>query len=268
MTYETVGVNTGTSEAKALVHGGSANIKPSTFTEIDASTSIDSDGFWVYCGVNTTSNADSLIDIATGAAGLEVILIADLLFSSGDIQGESNLIYVPISIASGTRLSARHQNRGTSGTVDVAIILTTDSGLDVTAFTACDTMGAVTSDSGGTQIDPGAVAHTKNSPYVEIVASTANTYKALIVAIGQIQNTSIAGAHFLFDVAIGASGSEIDFLSNLSFSGGSTSDTFQPKIFGPFACDIPSGLRLSVRGQSSTTNGVDRLFDVVLYGVH
>ncbi|KKK55824.1 hypothetical protein LCGC14_3070670 [marine sediment metagenome] len=171
MTYETVGVNTGTSEATALAHGGSANTKNSTFTQIDASTSITVDGFWVYCGVNSSSaGIDSLIDIATGASASEVILIGDILFSSGDGQGESNLIYFPISIASGTRISARHQNRGISGTVDVAIILTTDSGLDVTAFAACDTMGAVIADSGGTQIDPGAVANTKNSPYVEIDA--------------------------------------------------------------------------------------------------
>ncbi len=267
MTYETVGVNLGTSATTSLVHSGSANTKNATYTEIDASTSIASDGFWVYFGVNSVFG-DHLIDIATGAASSEVILIPDILYSSGDTEGESNLIYFPISIASGTRLSARHQNSGTSGTVDVAIILTTDSGLDVTAFTACDTMGAVTSDSGGTSIDPGATANTKNSPYVEIDASTANTYKALIVVIGQVDNASVATAHFLFDVATGPSTSEVDFLSNISFTSGASADTFQPKVFGPFACDISSGTRLSVRGQSSTTNGTDREFDVVLYGIH
>lgn len=268
MTYETVGVSTSTSEATTIANSGTADTK-SNWVELDASTAFTVDGFWVYFGVNSTTTLDYFIDIGIGADGSETVLIPDLFYSTGDTEGESNLVYFPISIASGTRISARQQNYATSGTVDVAIILTTDSGLDVTAYTSVDTLGALTSsDTSGTLIDPGATANTKNSPYVEIIASTSNAYKAFIAIIGQNRNTGLATSGSLFDVAIGASSSEVDFLSNLNFTAGASGDTFQPKVFGPFACDIPSSSRLSVRGQSSTTNSVDRVFDIVLYGIH
>ena len=211
---------------------------------------------------------DYLVDIGVGAAASETVLIGDILYTVGDTGGEGRIYYFPISIASGTRISARCQNNSAASRhVGVAIILTTDSGLDVTAFTACDTMGENTADSGGTQVDPGGSANTK-SGYVELSASTSNNYKAFMVIVGQVGNTALADAHFLFDIATGAASSETDFLSNLSFSTSSASDVMSPKVFGPFACDIPSTSRLSVRGQSSTTNATDRLFDIVAYGIY
>ena len=267
MTIEVVGINLSTSEATAVASSTSANTK-GDWVEIDASTSLASDGFWVYIGVNSGANFDCLVDIGIGAEGSEVVLIPNILYSTGDVAGESILIPFPISIASGVRLSARVQDREASATtIDVAIIITDDSGLDITAYTACDVMGAVTGDSGGTQIDPGGSANTKNG-YVEVVASTSNTYKALLIIVGQIQNAGMSNGHFLFDVAIGAESSEVNFLSDISLISGSTSDTLQNKVIGPMASDIPSGSRLSVQAQSSITNPTDRLFDVVLYGIH
>lgn len=266
MTYETVGVSTGTSRATSIASSTTANTKGS-WVELDASTAFAVDGFFVYIGRNSGANFDVLVDIGIGVLDSEVVLVPDLLYSTGDTAGEAIFIPIPMSIASGTRISARCQDRVASATtIDVAIILTTDSGLDITAFTGCDAMGQATGDSGGTQIDPGTSANTKTA-YVELVASTSNTYKAFIIIMGQIQNQATATGHWLFDVAIGADTAEVDFLSNLNFSNGNGPDSFQPKVFGPMACDIPSGSRLTVRGQSSITNANDRRFDVVLYGL-
>lgn len=268
MTYETVGVSTSTSAATVIAHSGSANVK-SDWVELDASTAFTVDGFWVWVSGNTDSTFDYFIDIGIGADMSETVLIPDVLYSTGDTNGSGTLVYFPISIASGTRISARQQNYATSATIRVAVILTTDSGLDVTAFTTVDVMGALTSsDTSGTLIDPGGTPNAKNSPYVEIKGSTANTYKAFIIIIGQNRNSGLGNAGCLFDVAIGGADSEVDFLSNLSFSNGIDSDKMEPRVFGPFACDIPSSSRLSVRAQSSTSNTPNRLFDIVLYGIH
>lgn len=266
MTYETVGVSTSTSEATSIAHSGTANTK-SNWVELDASTAFAVDGFWVYFGVNSSVTLDYFIDIGIGAASSEVVLIPDLFYSTGDTEGESNLVFFPISIASGTRISARQQNYATTGTIDVAIIITTDSGLDVTAFTSVDTLGALTSsDTSGTLITPSTTANVKG-PYVELDASTSNTYKAFIAIIGQNRNAGLTDADALFDVAIGAASSEVDFLININFGSSQFSDTMQPKVFGPMACDIPSSSRLSVRAQSSLGDFGDRLFDIVLYGI-
>lgn len=267
MTYETVGVDTGTSEGLAIAANASADTKSTTWIEIDASTSIASDGLWVVVGPGPDAR-QSLMDIATGAVSSEVILINNLLYSTGDGYGGRRHYFLPMSIASGTRLSAKVQASVGGVDVDVAIILTTDSGLDITAFANVDTIGAVTSsDSQGTVVDAGASTNTKGV-YVEFDASTSNTYKALMIAIGQNNNNGLASAEFLFDVAIGASESEVDFLSNIGFKSAGGSDTITPMVHGPMACDIPSSSRLTVRMQSSTSNATDRVMDFILYGFY
>ena len=190
------------------------------------------------------------------------------MHSTGDIYSGKRHYFFPMAIASGTRLSAKVQGNVGSLDVDVAIILVTDSGLDITAFANVDTIGAVTSGaSGGTVVDPGASINTKGV-YVELSASTANNYKALIVAVGQNGNGGTAHAEFLFDVAIGASESEVDFLSNIGLHTSSLSDVLTPVVHGPMACDIPSSSRLTVRMQASLTNATDRVMDFILYGLY
>ena len=266
MTFETLGVITGTSEPTAVTANSSTNTK-GAWVELDASTAVTVDGFWVYAGSNNSTNYDSLVDIGTGAASSETVLIADLLFSRGDQDAGGNPVFFPMSIASGTRLAVRQQCRVSNAVLDIAMMIQDDSNLDVTAYTSCDTIGADTTDSGGTSIDPGGSANTKSS-YVELVASSSNNYKALLIAIGQNQNTACATAQFLFDVAIGAAASEVDFLSNIHFSSGGGADMMEPCFIGPIACDIPTSSRISVRGQTTTTDGTDRLFDIVLYGMY
>lgn len=266
MTYETVGVSTSTSLATAVASSTTADTKGS-WVELDASTAFAVDGFWVFIGHNSsTSNLDVLVDIGTGAASSEVVLVPDLLYSTGDAFGEAYLVYIPMAIASGTRLSARCQDGSTSAlTIKVAMIITTDSGLDITAFTNMDALGADTAATGGASIDPGAVANVKGN-YVELVASSAQNYKAVLILIGQHGISAMGGINGLFDVAIGAADSEVDFLENLSYAGGAQADSFQPKMFGPYACDIPSSSRISVRSQATTNSTPLRLMDIVIYG--
>jgi len=267
MTYESVGVSTSTSLGTAIT-GGIADTKGTPWTEIDASTSVAVEAILVHIGGNSTTNYQNLIDIGTGASSSEVVLIADLMASCGDTFGEGRNYLIPISIASGTRLSARVQGSVGSADVLVSITLISDAGLDITAFTNIDTLGAVSSgESGGTVVDPGGSANTKGV-YVEIDSSTAQNYKGLIIAIGQNGNNGVGAFRFLLDVAIGAVDVEVDFISNLHFMTTSLPDYGTSRVVGPLACDIPSSSRLTVRMQCSGTNSTDRLEDIILYGLN
>ena len=266
MAYETVGVDTATSFG-TTVTGGSANTKGS-WVELDASTSITCEGIWVHVNRNNSSNYQNLIDIGTGASSSEVVLIPDLMMSVGDSSSGGVSYFFPISIASGTRISARLQGNSGSRNVRVSCTLVSDAGLDITPFTNVDTLGAVSSGaSEGTVVDPGATINTKGS-YVEIDASTAQNYKGIVIAIGQNGNTGLATASFLFDVAIGAASSEVNFIENMMFNVSLTSDYGSGRVIGPLACDIPASSRLSMRVQSSTSDATDRLQDFIIYGLN
>ena len=266
MAYETVGVSTSTSLG-TNVTGGGANSKGS-WTELDASTSVTCEGIWVHVGGNQTSNYQNLIDIGTGAASSEVVLIPDVMSSCGDTFGDARSYLIPISIASGTRLSARTQNNIGAAYIKVSCTLVSDAGLDITSFTNVDAMGVVSSGaSEGTIVDPGATANTKGS-YVEIDASTAQNYKGIIIAIGQNGNTALNTYNFLLDVAVGVAASEVNFIENLMFNTSALSDYGSGRVIGPIACDIPASSRLSVRSQSSGNDATDRVQDIIIYGLN
>ncbi len=266
MTFEVVGTSDSDSGATDLNAGGTINTKPSTFTELDASTAVAVKGFWV-CLQNSSVAREFLVDIATGGSGSEVVIVENILVSNSDVAGHGVHLFFPISIASGTRLSARCQSDGISAIIECAIIIQDDSGLDITALTNCDTLGADTSDSGGKQVDPGATPNTKGV-YSELVASSAQNYKALTIIIGAGGNAALSTAGFLLDIATGPGGTEVDFLKNITLGSGNQSDLLFPAIIGPIACDIPASSRISARAQTSITNAADRVFDIILLGMN
>jgi hypothetical protein len=88
----------------------------------------------------------------------------------------------------------------------------------------------------------------------------------------------------LVDIGIGAAGSEQVILPNLRFqasimTGGVVTpytpgsatltglSTLFPRWIPPIMCDIPAGVRLAVRQQSSTTNTNDRTSAYAIYGL-
>jgi hypothetical protein len=92
--------------------GGTINTK-SAYVQITASTTARIDILTVYyTGLNTSSTfAAWSIDIATGAAGAETIIIPDLRATANPAGGIPNLrpayVTLPVSIPAGTRIAAR-----------------------------------------------------------------------------------------------------------------------------------------------------------------
>jgi hypothetical protein len=109
---QTYGAATGDSGGTSIDPGGTANTKGS-YVQLSASLSANARLILLAIGNNadnTRTGGYWKLDLATGPAGSETILIPDLLIactSNTDVLVPTVLGPFPVSIASGTRLAAR-----------------------------------------------------------------------------------------------------------------------------------------------------------------
>lgn len=261
MSVETIGADTTNTRGTVITASGSANTKGS-WTELSASTSTAATAAMVtiFCA---NTQADYLVDIGTGAAASETAVIADIQTNRPTISITCRQFFIPISIASGTRVSARCQSSTAAATCRIIIHLFSGTA-NFLGGTSVVTYGANTTDSGGTEVDPGGTINTKGS-YVEITASTSADIEWLTVIAGGRTNGAKQNAEFLLDVATGAGGAESDIISNIYFTESVTINEID-NVIGMFPVSIASGTRIAVRAQCTINDATDRLFDIVLLG--
>lgn len=248
----------------AVTSSGTANTKGS-YAELSSSIPYDCNGITLvlYCA---TVNDDFLIDLAIGAASSEVVIAANMSFASLTTNNSTMAhIYLPIYLPEGERLSARCQAVGTSKVVQVAAILHYGGGFARDTFGACQTFGAFTGTTRGTQIDPGAVANTKGS-WTQITGFTLTDIEQITLLITGNSNTAQSVQTAKIDIGVGAAASEVVVIGDLQMVAHTTTDLLNHRCQGPFPCHIPAGSRIAIRSQSSTTNSVDRLWDAILLG--
>lgn len=216
----------------------------------------------------SNSSGDYLVDIALDLGGGTFQIIANnLIMSNFDINAEA--IYdLPFEIPSGSVIAARAQASPAAGSSTLGVsAMIVESGLDEPSpYSGLLTMGANTADSGGTSIDSGGTLNTKGS-WVELDPSTDRTLFGLILAFGQQLNTARANIFHLFDIGIGAAGSEQVILGNIPITQ-STVDPILPLSTPIFWTPIPEGVRLAARQQANTTDATDRLVDIIVYGIY
>jgi hypothetical protein len=125
----TYGAVTADSAGTGLDPGGTANTKGS-YTELEDSTTDDIDWLMVVVGgQNNTARtfATWLIDIATGAAASESIVVPDVFSQTGaaDVVTPTVIGPFPVTITTGTRIAARCSctiNDATDRLIDVQVI--------------------------------------------------------------------------------------------------------------------------------------------------
>ena len=110
----------------ALTSHASANTKASSYTEITAATTYHATRMMISITGSGSVLRDHLVDIAVGAAGSEVVLFPNLIYSAGSDTEWSCVYDFPCDIPAGTRLSARTQC--STGNTNSAIVVYTSSG--------------------------------------------------------------------------------------------------------------------------------------------
>jgi hypothetical protein len=248
-------------QGTTITSGGSVNTKGSS-VEVISATVNDANWVLVHLG-NVNGNSTYLVDIAIGAA-TEQIILPDLYAAGRAAGGNMGSYLFPIFIPAGSRLTARCQANNATQTIEVALNLFSGTMLaGGSQPSIVSAYGSVTQ-SVGTNIDPGAVAHT-DSAWTQLTAATDRDHCWFCVAARFGSAALGAVARWLIDIGIGAA-TEAEIISDLYYTADVTSDF----PYGPVRCFpyyVPAGSRLTARARSLSATDVDRDIWIKLYGV-
>lgn len=186
------------------------------------------------------------IDIGIGGAGSEVVLIPDWMVGTGD-QAAAHRVQFPVHIPAGTRISARCQSSASSGDLEITVQGFAGNaqgyaGVDCIGFVAATTAGLAVDLAGGTRFLFGS--------YTELIHTTTKDYAGVMLMMNGASGGGI-NQSWLWCLAIGASGSEVEIISNVWMN----MDNGAGLAFYPFVpLKIPAGTRLSIRQMHEGTS--------------
>lgn len=262
-TITAAGIATASSSGTLLTASASAHTKGS-WTQLTASIPSDVVGVWL--NFQTLDTYRYFLDLSVGSGN---VVVAENLYFTARINFGLHGVFLPLSLPAGEPLYARISAGTGSKTCYLTAHLVRASFNTSRALSRGVGYGATVASTSGVTVDPGAVANTKGS-WTQIVASTTNAIRSLIVCVGQGYDTypAIYGTQrWLFDVAVGAGGSEVVLLGDLPAACNSTSDTIQQNWYGPFDVSIPAATRIAIRCQSDVvTDASTRLLRFVVIG--
>lgn len=263
-TFETAADTSSVSRGITVTGGNNAK---GSWVELIASTSLTASAMWVIFAQEGGTSQEGLIDIGTGAASSESVLIPDLLHGQ---RIRMPLPYgpFPVSIASGTRIAARAERVSASGgDFWIAVIISDTYPTAPSTSLAYNSYGTSSGAADkSVTVDPGGTANTVGA-YTEIGSSVSASAQQLYLCIGNNTNFATGDLDWLLTLAKGAAASEVDVIENIYIGDQSTSDLIQPKIIGPFPADEFQSQRLSAKARCSGTDATDRLLDVAAFVV-
>lgn len=256
---------TASSEFNFMTAGSPANTKGS-YTQITSSCPFDADGFFLqFGGSSTNSTFDALVDVAVGGAGSEQVILSNFLVSVSGFIAAKVSVFIPLKIAAGQRIAVRCQASIASATLGMGLQVVAGNFFSDLAMGRATTYGADTSDSGGTQVDPGGSANTKGS-WAQIVASTTNPIRHMVICVGSRANGVYdASATSLQDIGVGGAGSEQVLVDDL-FAFVTTATDVHDAGAHNRSVSVAAGQRLAARAQTTVTDATDRLRDIVIIG--
>jgi hypothetical protein len=241
------------------------NTKGATPTQLIASTANDSYGIQIHVHNNASSNATTatLLDIMSGGAGSETVLIPDLMAGWIHPVASTNAwrtYTFPLFIPAGTRLSARSQSVVASKTCSVAITLMqrpTQLGFVGTRVTA---YGVDSANSRGQLHTAGATSTYGTA--TQLTASTTNPIRYMQMGIDPGNRTTVVDAYGWARIQLGTSVIIDDLL--LATDTGTESIGYESvnQTLATRMWDIPAATQLQFAVASTAVS-----FSSIIYGV-
>lgn len=245
------------------------------FTTVTASATAHTKGAWVEAVASTTeqtvallvalatttnlSNTDTstLLDVGIGAAGSEVVVVADLQVGWKSAQQSWML---PLAVPAGARIALRCQSVVSSRTVGVTVVPAFGSGVaGGSPAGPCVAYGASASTSAGVVLTPGTNGF---GSWAEVSPATSERIDAVAVSLGGNARMSSISRPFLLEVGTGASGSEVPiFATGGWMSSAEAVDVAVP--VSPCALAVPAGARLAARVAAEATS---QTLDLIVHG--
>ena len=237
-----VGVVTATSGASANATGAWVQLIPST--TISAG---DTTGLLLIAatgpGASATNDNSTLIDIGTGAAGQEVVIVPDVAI--GGLQNTALHLAIPVRIPGATRVAFRSRCATASRLQRFTSVFFYALPFVDRLPTTLDVLGTSQSTSAGTAMSG------SSGTWVEINASTTKDYQALvIIPSGAANFTGGTTTTNKLELGVGASGSEevvAAYNTEVSGANGYVVPAFATLLAGACGRYIPAGSRIAVR---------------------
>ena len=210
-----------------------------------------------------TSSGGFLVDILVNGQVAIPNILTTLQAASVAYFGQAQ--YFPLHVPKGATITARCQCTTGGNTVRIGIRGFAGGFGFASGLQFCEALGAQSSGaSRGTPVDCGAATNTKGS-WTSIGTLTRNC-NFLAVALGVNEDVKTTGMRYAFDIGIGSSPSGKDIVvPNICF--GSNPYFLLPFDIMTYPVALKSGVTLYARGQSTTADATDRIFDVALYAM-
>lgn len=234
---------------------------PGNWTQIFAAAATASTdtiaAIWLSLGATNSSSAadnSALIDIATGGAGSETVIVPDIAVG-GVATSAARSILLPVRVAGNTRIAYRVRPATASRNFRLSNTALASAAIYSAPFadrlpTSLETLGTSQSTSSGTACTG------SSGTWTELAASTTKDYQALIlVPSGPGNGTAVSAAQARLDLGIGASGAEI-IVASARVQLTATNGLHIPltassvAIFGGY---VPAGSRLAIRHNLAST---------------
>lgn len=221
--------------------------------EVVASTAYTANRLTLQFGANqvTNNNSSALLDVGFGAAGSEVVKIANIGvgFSNGGSMD------IPLQIPSGTRIAVRMQSASASKTMTVsALISQTAKTLTINPSSTANTFGANTTTSQGVTFTS---ANGSKGSWAQITADSGSAAKWAHLSFQGNSNNNWQAYNFTIDIGIGAAGSETVLIPNVRVATSTTETVNWTSAYRQYFVTIPANSRVAVRSQSTGTYSLD-----------
>jgi len=229
------------------------------WNQLTASCPMDVDEIIFFAGVEYYQNT-SLYELGVGAAGSEIVIAGPILasnYSNGTLNAPSCVVRFKVKIPAGQRLAWRVQMSNNNGLGNAGAMLINCGSGRADRIGIVDSYGSVLTTSSGTAVVGSSTANVKGA-WTQLVASTTRYYSSIRLQTQVCPNTS-AETSFLFDVGVGAAGSEQIVVPDLwnTTSGAGSFDYWN--VSPEFPVNIPAGSRIAVRLQSTLQSASTRL---------
>lgn len=231
---------------------GTAHTK-GAWIEVIASTGFAANRITFQFGANqvTNTNSSALLDVGFGAAGSEVVKVANI--AVGYSNGGS--IDIPLLIPSGTRIALRMQSASAGKTMTAqACIARTAKTLTVDPSGAASTFGANATTSQGVTFTSG---NGSKGSWVQVTADSGLASKWAHISIQGNGNNNWQAYNFTVDIGIGAAGAETVIIPNIRVSTTTSEVVTWTSAYRQYFVSIPANSRIAVRSQSTGLYSLD-----------
>lgn len=259
--HDTFAIDTATTTGGTISANSGTNDVAGSWVELIASASFDATLLAISFLTSSISGDGEFINfqLGIGASGSEVAMMDWYKVSPAQDSFPEHLT-IPLNIQAGDRIAIRTignawDNFIIHGGALINVPATLSHNMDLSYNAAYDT---------GVLIDTGGVANTK-SAWVEVVSSIMLDVKWLDIHTGIQTGRGASSAAYLYDIALGASGSEVVLLANRKVAAPAYNDASFPRI-SRVPVNIPAGSRIAVRAQSDYITATFRNLHLAING--